>query len=162
MLCPLVQILGQRVGFLHLFSDFIGLIRRPGKSIKLRTNFFPVRIPKGPLHEYDVSIFPQVTSNRRVKRRIFQLAEKTQDWTSNGLKGCVAHDFSAKLIAAKLLPQPLTVTVPYFEEDEESNIELSKKEYILTIKYTQPIETDSLQQWAHSSASWEPPTDGSA
>jgi eukaryotic translation initiation factor 2C len=154
---------GTKGWFSTPFSGFMGLIYRPGKSIKLRTNFFPVRVPKGPLHEYDVSIFPQVTSNRRVKRRIFQLAEKTQDWISNGLKGCVAHDFSAKLIAAKLLPQPLTVTVPYFEEDDGSNIEPSKKEYTLTINYTQPIETDSLQQYAHSSASWQhPPTDSSA
>jgi eukaryotic translation initiation factor 2C len=56
----------------------------------------------------------------------------------------VAHDFSAKLIAAKLLPQPLTVTVLYFEEDDDQD--RGKKEYTLTIKYIQPIETDSLQQ----------------
>jgi eukaryotic translation initiation factor 2C len=112
----------------------------------LRTNFFPIRVPKGPLYEYDVNISPQVASNRRVKRRIFQLAEKTLDWDSNGLKGCVAHDFSAKLIAAKLLPQPLTITISYFEEDDESKIEQTRKEYTLTIKYIQPIETDGLQQ----------------
>ena len=29
-----------------------------GKVIKLRTNFFPVRVPKGPLYEYDVKITP--------------------------------------------------------------------------------------------------------
>ena len=29
-----------------------------GKAIKLRTNFFPVRVPKGPLYEYDVTISP--------------------------------------------------------------------------------------------------------
>jgi eukaryotic translation initiation factor 2C len=122
------------------------LISCSGKQIKLRTNFFPIRVPKGPLHEYDVNISPQAASNRRVKRRIFQLAEKSLDWDSNGLKGCVAHDFSAKLIAAKLLPQPLAITISYFEEDEESKIEQTRKEYTLTIKYIQPIETDSLQQ----------------
>ncbi|KAH9027442.1 argonaute-like protein [Lactarius hengduanensis] len=118
-----------------------------GKQIKLRTNFFPVRVPKGPLHEYDVSCSPQAASSRRVKRRIFQLAETSEDWISNGLKGCVAHDFSAKLIAAKMLPQPLTVTVLYFEEDDDSGNDRGKKEYTLTIKYIQPIETDSLQQY---------------
>src|SRR6266702_4029481 len=118
-----------------------------GKQIKLRTNFFPVRVPKGPLYEYDVSCTPQAASSRRVKRRIFQLAETSEDWISNGLKGCVAHDFSAKLIAAKILPHPLTVTVLYFEEDDEqSGNDRGKKEYTLTIKYIQPIETDSLQQ----------------
>jgi eukaryotic translation initiation factor 2C len=112
----------------------------------LRTNFFPVRVPKGPLYEYDVSCSPQATNSRRVKRRIFHLAETSEDWISNGLRGCVAHDFSAKLIAAKILPQPLTVTVLYFEEDDDQD--RGKKEYTLTIKYIQPIETDSLQQYA--------------
>jgi hypothetical protein len=145
--------------FQSFCSGLLGFDKYLGKPIKLRTNFFPIRVPKGPLQEYDVNISPQATSNRRVKRRIFQLAEKTQDWASNGLKGCVSHDSSAKLIAAKLLPQPLTVTVPYFEEDDDSNIEEITKEYTLTIKYIQPIETDSLQQYAHSSAPWEPVTD---
>jgi hypothetical protein len=51
------------------------------------------------------------------------------------------------MIAANVLRQPLTVAVPYFEEDEDQSIaELGKKEYILTIKYIQAIEIDSLQQ----------------
>ena len=29
-----------------------------GKVIKLRTNFFPVRVPKGPLYEYNIKITP--------------------------------------------------------------------------------------------------------
>ncbi len=118
-----------------------------GKSIKLRTNFFPIRVPKGPLYEYDISISPQQgIASRRIKRRIFQLAENTQDWASNGLKDRVAHDSSAKLVAADVLPQPLTINVPYFEEDEESGVGREMREYILTVKYIQPIETDSLQQ----------------
>jgi eukaryotic translation initiation factor 2C len=118
-----------------------------GKSIKLRTNFFPIRVPKGPLHEYDISITPpQGLSSRRIKRRIFQLAEGTQDWTSSGLKDRVAHDSSAKMVAANILPQPLIINVPYFEEDEKSGGEQEMKEYTLTIKYIQSIETDGLQQ----------------
>jgi eukaryotic translation initiation factor 2C len=115
-----------------------------GKPIKLRSNFFPVSIPKGPLHEYDISVSPQDVSNRRVRRRLLQLAENTQDWVSNGLKGRVAHDSSAKLIAANVLPQPLSITVPYYEEDDDKNNK--KKEYTLTIKYIQSLETDGLQQ----------------
>ncbi len=46
-----------------------------------------------------------------------------------------------------MLPQPLAVTITYFEEDDEqSGSDRGKKEYTLTIKYIQPIETDSLQQ----------------
>lgn len=81
-----------------------------GTPIKLRANFFPVKVPKEPLYEYDVTITPAAgTAARRVKRRIFQLAEQTSDWTRGGLKGLVAHDHASKLIAAKELPQPLIV-----------------------------------------------------
>lgn len=118
-----------------------------GRPIKLRTNFFPIRVPKSPLHEYDISISPQQgLSSRRVKRRIFQLAENTHDWASNGLKDRVAHDSSAKMISANVLPQPLTINVPFFEEDDKGGVEQEMKEYTLTLKYIQPIETDGLQQ----------------
>lgn len=128
--------------FFVILADFLCI----GKAIKLRSNFFPIRVPKGPLYEYDVSISPQAVASRRVRRRIFQLAENTQDWVSNGLKGRVAHDSSAKLIAADVLPQPLTVNVPYFEEDDDQSGEREMKEYTLTINYIQPLETDRLQQ----------------
>ena len=37
-----------------------------GKAVKLRTNFFPVRVPKGPLYEYDVKITPAGQSANHV------------------------------------------------------------------------------------------------
>ena len=37
-----------------------------GKVIKLRTNFLPVRVPKGPLYEYDVKITPAGQSANHV------------------------------------------------------------------------------------------------
>lgn len=117
-----------------------------GRQIKLRANFFPVRVPKGPLFEYDVSISPVAgTAVKRVKRRIFQLAEQTQEWHSYGLRGCVAHDHSAKLISSRQLPQPLSIRVPYSEEDEES----SGKEYTLTITFIQPIDTSGLVRYIY-------------
>ncbi|EGO01021.1 hypothetical protein SERLA73DRAFT_167206 [Serpula lacrymans var. lacrymans S7.3] len=116
-----------------------------GTQVKLRSNFFPVRVPKGPLFEYDVSIAPAAgTAARRVKRRIFQLAEQTPDWASAGMRGTVAHDNSAKLIAANSLPQPLAIRVPYYDEDESGPPETGGKEYTLTIKFIQEIETRSL------------------
>ncbi|KAI0057312.1 argonaute-like protein [Artomyces pyxidatus] len=120
-----------------------------GTPIKLRTNFFPVRIPKGPLYEYDVAITPaQGTAIRRVKRRIFQLAEQSQEWAENGLRGTVAHDHSSKIIAAKTLPQPLTIRVPFYDEDQDGPRTDGKgKEYTLTIKFVQNIDTGSLQNY---------------
>lgn len=135
-----------------------------GTPIKLRTNFFPVKVPKGPLYEYDVTIAPAV-SVRRVKRRIFQLAEQTNDWAQAGMTGRVAHDHASKLIAVDKLPQPLVIRVPFTdEEDAEPRQQPAKpkggkkggekkatpKEYTLTIKYVQDLETQSLVKYVPS------------
>lgn len=120
-----------------------------GTQIKLRTNFFPVRVPKGPLYEYDVAITP-ATAIKRIKRRIFQLAEQTADWADAGMVGRVAHDHSTKLISSFTLPQPLVVKVIYTDEDEDED-KKREKEYALTIKYIQDIETQSLVKYVPSS-----------
>ncbi|KAJ7130276.1 argonaute-like protein [Mycena epipterygia] len=120
-----------------------------GKEIKLRANFFPVRIPAGSFYEYDVAISPTAgTASRRVKKRIFQLAEASPDWTRMGLKGKVAHDHAAKLIAAAKLPQPLAIRISFYDEDETPPAPTSKtyKEYTLTITFTQPLDTQALKQ----------------
>ncbi|KAI6038599.1 Piwi-domain-containing protein [Pisolithus marmoratus] len=120
-----------------------------GTEIKLRANFFPVRIPKDvPLYEYDVAIAPTAgTSSRRVKRRIYQLAEQTPAWRQAGLHGQVAHDNSTKLIAAKRLPEPLTIRVPYYDEDERGPPATGGKEYTMTIKFIQEIDTSCITRY---------------
>ena len=119
---------------------------KEGRAITLRANFFPVRVPKGPLYEYDVSISPAAgTAARRVKRRIFQLAEDSRDWATHGLQGSVAHDHSSKLISAKPLPQPLSIKVPYYDEDEDGPRQ-GGKEYTLTIEFIQQIDTSALMK----------------
>lgn len=118
-----------------------------GKAIKLRANFFPVKVPKGPLYEYDVSIHPTAnTANRRVKRRIFQLAEQTPDWNKFGLRGVVAHDHASKLISSKSLPERLVIRVPWYEEDE-AGPQPHGKEYTLTIEFIQNIDTTALTSY---------------
>jgi eukaryotic translation initiation factor 2C len=118
----------------------------------LRTNFFPVSIPKGPFYEYKIDITPSV-SVRRVRRRILELAEDTQVWEAT-LKGSIAHDHSAKLVARQQLPQPLTVRVPFYDEDEDPPTPdtPAKKEYTLSIQFVQELETDSLKRWIHTHA----------
>ncbi|KAJ7291279.1 argonaute-like protein, partial [Mycena rebaudengoi] len=121
-----------------------------GKPIKLRANFFPVRIPAGSLFEYDVAISPTAgTASRRVKKRIFQLAEASPEWARNGLKGKVAHDHAAKLIASKKLPQPLAIRISFYDEDETPPAPNSKayKEYTLTITFTQPLDSEALTKY---------------
>lgn len=119
-----------------------------GREIKLRTNFFPVRVPKGPLYEYDVAITPVAgTATRRVKKRIYQLAEQTTAWQQANMTGRVAHDDSAKLIAAFQLPQPLAIVVAYYDEDESGPPQTGGKEYTLTIKFIQEIDTSNLVRY---------------
>ena len=88
-----------------------------GKPIHLRANFFPMNVPERPLYEYDVKISPDLKV-RQVRRRIFQLLEKTPDWLQHGLVNSVAHDHSKKLISTNKLVQPLAIKVPYPEESE--------------------------------------------
>ncbi|KAF8655729.1 hypothetical protein AX16_002966 [Volvariella volvacea WC 439] len=115
-----------------------------GTDIRLRANYFPINIPKTTFFEYDIQIAPQQgITNKHVKRRIFQLVEATPDWTRLGLKGNVAHDHSAKLVASKQLPQPIDITFPYWDENDNGPTENSK-EYTMTIKYIQPIDTEGL------------------
>ncbi|KAG6856712.1 hypothetical protein H0H87_001501 [Tephrocybe sp. NHM501043] len=115
-----------------------------GRPVNLRANFFPVKIPKRPLYEYEVKISPTArTAMRRVRRRIFQLAEQSRDWAQKGLQGNVAHDHSSKLISAKKLDQPLTIKVPYFDEDEDGP-KAGGPEYVLTIEYSRDIDTHGL------------------
>ncbi|KAJ7084016.1 argonaute-like protein [Mycena belliarum] len=116
-----------------------------GREIKLRANFFPVRVPAESLFEYDVAISPS-TNIKRVKKRIFQLAEASSEWRRAGLTGKVAHDHAAKLIAAAKLPQPLSIRIPFYDEDEEPPARSSKayKEYTLTITFTQPLDSQAL------------------
>lgn len=91
------------------------------KDIKLRTNYFPVIVPEVPIFEYGVAITPighQKAIGAGKKRRIFQLAEQTKKWNDCGLKD-VAHDHIAKILSAKELPDPITIEVDYYGEDEE-------------------------------------------
>jgi eukaryotic translation initiation factor 2C len=62
-----------------------------------------------------------------------------------------AHDFSAKMVAAKPLPQPLTFEISYFEEDDSgrgrAEREGTRKTYALDITYIQPIPLDGLRAY---------------
>lgn len=112
-----------------------------GAPIKLRSNFFAVRVPRGPLCEYDVKISPAV-SVRRVKRRIFELLEQVPEYQR--FRGGVAHDFSAKLIAVRRLPENTNFTVTYSEEDDSPAARSAKKEYVLEMNYIQDMDLSVL------------------
>lgn len=116
-----------------------------GKEIKLRTNFFPVRVPQGlKLYAYEVAIIP--AASRRMKKRIYQIAEGTIAWAQAGmsLPGRVAHDGRARLVAVYPLPQPLTIEAPYYDQDESGPPQQGSRTYTLTITFVQEIDTGTL------------------
>ena len=86
------------------------------------------------------------TAIKRVKRRIFQLAEQSPDWEHLGLKNSVAHDHSAKLISPRPLPQPLSIRVPFYDEDEPGP-KAGGKEYTLTISFIQQNDLSALLRY---------------
>lgn len=97
------------------------------------------------MYEYDVAITPAAgTAARRVKRRIFQLAELTTEW-HGGLRGVVAHDHASKVIASKQLSQPLSLAVRFYDEDE-AGPSAAATTYTLTFTFTQTIALAPLMQ----------------
>lgn len=112
-----------------------------GTNIKLRTNFFPAEISKKTFHEYHISITP-ATTIRRVKRRIFQLAEQTQEWDQHELRSQVAHDCSSKLVSINRLPQPLVINVVFSDEGEARS--RGPREYTLTFTFVKVLDTSNL------------------
>ena len=125
-----------------------------GPTFKLKTNFFPVKLPKKTLFEYDIAITPRVSASiKRVKRRIFQLAEATDDWTKHSLKGKVAHDFASKLVAVSKLPDPLVIKIIFSDEGEypkekdKDKKKQKQKVYTLTFKFVKDLDTSNLFEY---------------
>ncbi|KAF9221719.1 Piwi-domain-containing protein [Gyrodon lividus] len=121
-----------------------------GKEITLRTNFFPVHI-KGSIYQYNAVITCTTKpsgkeESRRTKRRVFQLAEKTTDWMQAGMSGRVAHDGAGKLVAANLLPQPLTIRVPYYEEEESEPPAQGGTEYTIALSFDGEVDQEILKE----------------
>lgn len=79
-----------------------------GTPITLRANFFAVTgVPKS-IHEYKVDITPKTDINR-LKFRIFDLLELSPLCSPH--LPYIAHDRSERLVAARKLPQPLSIQV---------------------------------------------------
>ncbi|KAF9238677.1 Piwi domain-containing protein [Melanogaster broomeanus] len=120
-----------------------------GKEITLRTNYFPVHM-EGTMYQY-TAVVTHTTSpfgkedSRRIKRRVFQLAENTTDWKQAGMSDRVAHDGAGKLVAASLLPQPLAIHIAYYEEEESGPPAQGEKEYTLTLSFDGEVDQDVLK-----------------
>lgn len=111
-----------------------------GRPITLRANFFPVRVPKGPIYDYNVEISPKTDINR-IKARLFVLLEQSP--VCAPFKSHIAHDGSQRLVSAKQLPQPLDVQIPFYE-DGEAGPRPDGKTYVASITYVRDLDTSEL------------------
>ncbi|KAG6330100.1 hypothetical protein ID866_8990 [Astraeus odoratus] len=108
-------------------------------------------MPERPLYEYEVQITPNTGTSRRMKRRIFQLAEKTDAWRGAGFSGTVAHDNSSRLLAPLKLEEPLTITLQYYEDG--GTPASGRKVYTLTVTFTKQVDTICLANYTQASTS---------
>ncbi|KAG1779924.1 Piwi domain-containing protein [Suillus placidus] len=116
-----------------------------GRPITLRANFFPVKLPKGPLYDYHVEITPS-TDIKRIRARLFELLVQSdqEDWKQ--FVPFIVHDSSQKLVSAKRLPQPLDVQVQYYEEGEAGPNARSKT-YTFAIIHTIDLDVAQLTKY---------------
>ncbi|KAJ7471966.1 argonaute-like protein [Mycena latifolia] len=114
-----------------------------GTSITLRANFFAVRVPAGPIFDYNVEITPKTDINR-LKARIFFLLE--QSAVCRPLLNHIAHDRSQRLVSARKLPQPLNIAVPYYE-DGEAGPRANATVYTVSITFDKELDTESLTKY---------------
>ncbi|KAG7440908.1 argonaute-like protein [Guyanagaster necrorhizus] len=85
-----------------------------GKPVVLRANFFVVKLPEGPLFEYEIKIEPATRLKER-KDRIFWLLERRPEVRPQ--LGSIAHDRGTRLVSANKLPN-LRVEIPFYEEGQ--------------------------------------------
>lgn len=114
-----------------------------GTKITLRANFFAVRISKNVQHYYDyvVSISGPKSDKEGIKIRIFELLEEHPSF-----RGYVAHtasDRSQRIVSSRPLPQPLTLSIKYYDE-HLSGPGANADEYVVEIRLDKTLSTADL------------------
>ena len=113
-----------------------------GAPVKLRTNFFAVKVLKTPIYDYVVTIEPN-TDLKRLKTRIFQLLEQSPALQAH--RTYIAHDYSQRLVSGRQLPQPLQVPLPFYE-DNEKKPGPNAKVYTVSITLDRQLDPSELDK----------------
>ncbi|KAG2034653.1 Piwi domain-containing protein [Suillus americanus] len=116
-----------------------------GGQITLRANFFPVKLPKGPIYDYHLEITPS-TDIKRIRARLFELLEQSDQEGWKEFVPFISHDSSQKLVSKKRLPQPLDVQVQYYEDGEDGPNTRSKT-YTVAIIHTADLDITQLTKY---------------
>ncbi|KAF5364732.1 hypothetical protein D9757_012485 [Collybiopsis confluens] len=151
---PIDQRLSQQKNDLALVKTLSSLQQTPerplrpgygteGIPVTLRANFFPVRLPKVPVQDYNIEITPKAEA-KWLKERLFTLLEESAAFRP--FRSHTAHDKSSRLLSAKPLPQPLTIAVPFFEEGA-SGPKAGDIVYSITITFTRELDPKQLTSY---------------
>lgn len=119
-----------------------------GTPITLRANFFPLRLPKGPIYDYVVEISPKTDINR-LKARVLHLMELTPVCAPH--VPYIAHDRSQRLVSARKLPQPLNIQVPFYEEPDTAP-NANSKVYMVSIKFKCELKPSEMTDFLSGEA----------
>ncbi|KAF8881571.1 argonaute-like protein [Infundibulicybe gibba] len=114
-----------------------------GTPITLRANFFPVKVPKGPIYDYIVEISPTQNINA-LKIRIFQLLELSPQFKPH--LGYIAHDRSQRIVSARKLPQPLDIPVPFYD-DHQQGPGPNPTVYTVSIRHDRELDMGRLNDY---------------
>ena len=140
-----------------------------GVPTHVRSNFFMLKLSKGPFYDYSVAITdvtPKSVDNggkggkgrgkrsgddsatnikAPIKKRIFELLE--EDKLFERYQSFVVHDYSQRIVAAKELPQPLKLTIAFREEDEKEPDDKKKILYEVSVDFLGEIELEPINRY---------------
>ncbi|KAG1856966.1 ribonuclease H-like domain-containing protein [Suillus subalutaceus] len=117
-----------------------------GEPVALVANFFAVKITNSLIHTYHVKVEP--TKNAKdVQRRLLLLLEQTNNETWQSVKSSVAFDGRETLVSSKELPQPMQLTVRFFEEEQTPG--LNSPEYTVSLELLRKWDISELEKYLH-------------
>lgn len=111
-----------------------------GRAIALRTNFFQVRLPKGDIHHYDLSISPDKCP-RRVNRDVVEAMVSTYHRVFGGQRP--VFDGRKNLYSSKALPigrKPVDFVITLPTENSKD------KTFKVTVKWVAQVSLFALEQ----------------
>jgi eukaryotic translation initiation factor 2C len=115
-----------------------------GRVVALRCNFFGLECALETIFEYIMKITPEPKSQKaRVKRRVLALFEQLP--AVRPYANDIAHDHAQRLVAARLLPEPLRATVAFFEEGDPRPPR-DADTYTVEVLFSKELSTEPLKR----------------
>ncbi|KAG2129585.1 ribonuclease H-like domain-containing protein [Suillus clintonianus] len=120
-----------------------------GDPVTLTANFFALKITNSLVNTYHVKVEP-ARNAKDVQRRLLRLLEETDDQPWQSVKSFVAFDGRETLVSAKELPQPMQISVSFFEEGETPSP--NSPEYTVSFQLLRKWEMSELNKYLHCDA----------